>query len=139
MYTLVLQDPVTGGCYNDIIMLDSRSWQWMALEVPLIFPSSAQQTETTEASKNNDECLKKDSQSWCPQWRCNFNTCVANHAHTVWEQADVHVHYLVCPVSSSTAGLQVSGVRPPARHSHITGLVQKNTLVMSATTSALCT
>ncbi len=29
----VLQDPVTGSCYNDIIMMDSRSWQWMALEV----------------------------------------------------------------------------------------------------------
>ena len=29
----VLQDPVTGSCYNDIIVMDSRSWQWMALEV----------------------------------------------------------------------------------------------------------
>ena len=28
-----MQDPVTGSCYNDIIMVDSRSWQWMALEV----------------------------------------------------------------------------------------------------------
>ncbi|KAL3152010.1 hypothetical protein ABBQ32_001128 [Trebouxia sp. C0010 RCD-2024] len=56
LYIFGGQDPVTGGCYNDLIMLDSRTWQWMALEV--------------------------------------------------------------------------SGVRPPARHSHITGLVQKNTLVV---------
>ena len=30
---ILLQDPVTGSCYNDVIMLDSRSWQWVALEV----------------------------------------------------------------------------------------------------------
>lgn len=40
---------------------------------------------------------------------------------------------IVCfgPFGNAFVCLQVTGVRPPPRHSHITGLVQKNTLVMA--------
>lgn len=50
----------------------------------------------------------------------------------------MNVQCLLWPICKSSAGLQVSGVRPPARHSHTTGLVQKHTLVMAASASALC-
>lgn len=42
---------MTGGCYNDLIMLDSRTWQWMALEVPLIFPPTCAAEQTCCPSK----------------------------------------------------------------------------------------
>ncbi len=48
-----LQDPVTGSCYNDIIMMDSRSWQWMALEVCLGLPITRCLAKSIAAAANS--------------------------------------------------------------------------------------
>ena len=29
----IMQDPVTGICFDDILILDTKTWRWLAVEV----------------------------------------------------------------------------------------------------------
>lgn len=114
-----LQDPVTGTCYDDIVMVDTTNWQWTTLQVA----ANANAILRTRVSCSL-VILSLMLSAWLTAAYLEPLQC--NSATSSSVLSEQH-HISTC--TNIPVVLQITGNKPPARHSHSTGLMQKNLLV----------